>query len=243
MRKAAWIVAILVIVVAGAAFWAYESLDLIVKVALEHFGPQVTGVSVEVGEVEISAASGRGTLRRVDIGNPPGFSAPRAARLGEISVAVDPASVRAPVVLVHEIVIGSTTVTYERGPHGTNLEAIQKHIADYVKGSQEASGAGDKTATGREVRHRFIVDRLLIRNAKVIMTNPGLKGQGVTFDIPDIELRDLGKREGGATASQIASRVADALVSRIAQKLLTNFDLLRKGGVEGAVDALKALVH
>lgn len=243
MRKAAWIVGILVVIAAGAAFWAYESIDLIVKVALEHFGPQVAGVSVQVGEVEISTSNGRGTLRHVDIGNPPGFTAPRAARLGEISVALDPATVRAPVVLIHEIVIGSTTVTYERGPHGTNLEAIQRHIADYVKGSQEASGNGDRTATGHEVSHRFIVDRLVIRNAKVVMTNPALKGQGVTFDIPDIELRDLGKREGGATASQIASKAADALVSRIAQKLLTNFDLLRKGGVEGAVDALKALVH
>jgi hypothetical protein len=37
--------------------------------------------------------------------------------------------------------------------------------------------------------------------------------------------------------------VADTLVSRIAQKLLTNLDLLRKGGVGGAIDALKGLVH
>jgi hypothetical protein len=88
-----------------------------------------------------------------------------------------------------------------------------------------------------------VIDRLLIRGAKVTMTSPALKGQGVTFDLPDIELRDLGRREGGLTASQVASVVANTLVSRIAQRVLSNIDLLRKGGVEGAIDALKGLVR
>jgi hypothetical protein len=243
MRKALWILAILVAIVAGGAFLAYESLDVIVKVALEHFGPQMTGVSVEVGEVQISPRDGRGVLRRIDIGNAPGFASPRAARFGEVTVAIDPATIREPVVVIHEIAIGATSVTYERGPHGTNLEAIQKNIAGYVKRAQEASGAGDKTPSGRDVQHRFIVEHLVIRNARVTMTSAELKGQGVTFDLPDIEMRNLGKSQGGATASEIASTVADALTTRIAQKLLTNFELLRKGGVEGAIDALKALVR
>lgn len=243
MRKAAWIVAVLLVIAAGAAFWAYESLDLIVKYALEHYGPQVTGVSFEVGEVRLSPQDGRGSVRGVDIGNPPGFTAPRAARLGEIAVWVDPATVRAPVVVIHEIVIDAPLITYERSDRGTNLDAIQKNIANYVKRAQETSGDGDRKPSGGEVKHRFVVEKLVIRGGKVTMTNPGLKGQGVTFDLPAIEMHDLGRRQGGATASEIASAVADTLVSRIAQKLLTNLDLLRKGGVEGAIDAFKGLVR
>jgi hypothetical protein len=74
------------------------------------------------------------------------------------------------------------------------------------------------------------------------MTLPGLKGQGITFDLPAIELRDVGKREDGLTASEIAQVVANTVISRIAQKVLTNIDLLRQGGVEGAIDALKGLI-
>ncbi|HXF78618.1 MAG TPA: hypothetical protein VN598_07130 [Usitatibacter sp.] len=243
MRKAAWVVAVLVVIAAGAGFWAYESLDLIVKYALEHYGPQVTGVTVEVDEVRLSPRDGRGSVKRVDIGNPPGFTAPRAARLGEISVWVDPATVRAPVVVIHEIVIDAPLITYERSDRGTNLDAIQKNISSYVKRAQEAPGGGDRKPSGEEVKHRFVVEKLVIRGGKVTMTNPGLKGQGVTFDLPAIEMHDLGRRQGGATGSEIASAVADTLVSRIAQKLLTNLDLLRKGGVEGAIDALKGLVR
>ena len=242
MKKAAIVLAVLVLVIAGGVYWAYNSLDVIVKVALEHYGPDVTGVSVKVGDVTLSPRDGRGSLRNVEIGNPPGFSAPRAARLGEITVALDPATIRAPIVRVHEIVIDAPLITYERGKGSTNLDAIQKNIDGYVKRAQASSAGGkDTTPEGKSVRHKFVIERLAIRGAKVTMTTPGLKGQGITFDLPDIELRDLGKRQDGLTASEVANTVVSTLISRIAQKMLTNIDLLRKGGVEGAVDALKGL--
>ena len=242
MKKAAIVLAVLLLLIAGGVYWAYNSLDVIVKVALEHYGPDVTGVSVKVGDVTLSPRDGRGSLRNVEIGNPPGFSAPRAARLGEIMVALDPATIRAPIVRVHEIVIDAPLITYERGKGSTNLDAIQKNIDGYVKRAQASSAGGkDSTPEGKSVRHKFVIERLAIRGAKVTMTTPGLKGQGITFDLPDIELRDLGKRQDGLTASEVANTVVSTLISRIAQKMLTNIDLLRKGGVEGAVDALKGL--
>ena len=95
-----------------------------------------------------------------------------------------------------------------------------------------------------EQRSRFrSLDRLVLRGASVVMTNPALHGQGIRFGIPDIELRDLGKRQGGLTASEIGNIVAAELEARIAQKVLTNIELLKKGGVEGAIDALKGLLR
>jgi hypothetical protein len=37
--------------------------------------------------------------------------------------------------------------------------------------------------------------------------------------------------------------VTNAIIARIAQRVLSNIDLLRKGGIEGAIDALKGLIH
>jgi uncharacterized protein involved in outer membrane biogenesis len=202
----------------------------------------VAGVSVTVGGVSISPRDGLGSLKGVDIGNPAGCSAPRAARLGEIAVALDPATVRAPIVIVHQITIESPLITYERGKGGNNLDAIQKNIAAYVARSQAASPGGDTGSPGADTRHKFVIEKLAIRGAKVTMTTAGLKGQGVSFDLPDIELTDVGKSSGGMTASEAANLVANTLISRIAQKVLTNVELLRKGGVEGALDALKGLL-
>jgi hypothetical protein len=231
---------VVIAVLAVAALLAWNSLDLIVKYALEHYAPQIAGVTVKVGDVEISPRDGRGRLKNVEIGSPTGFTAPRSARLGEVAVSMDPATLRDPVVRIRELRFDGPIITYERGDKSTNLDAISRNIQGYVKRS-EAVGEG-KTAAGKDVRHKFVVDYLLIRGGKVVMTAPGLKGQGVSFDLPEIQLRDIGRRQGGLTASELAQVVTDAIIVRIAQKVLTNIELLRQGGVEGAIDALKGLV-
>lgn len=239
MKKAAIVIVVILAVAAGAAYWAYHSLNLLVRIAIEHYAPEVAGVSVKVGSVDVSAADGRGVVRNLVIGNAAGFSAPTAARVGEIRVALDPGTVTQAVVRIHELTLRSPLITYERGEHGTNLQAIQANIQRYIAASGGPSAS--RPAEAKRGRHKFVVDRLAIQGARVTMTNPGLRGQGITFGLPDIELRDLGRRQGGLTASEIGNVVAGELQARIAQRVLTNIEALRKGGVGGAIDALKGL--
>jgi uncharacterized protein involved in outer membrane biogenesis len=228
-------------VAAGAAYWAYHSLDLIVRIAIEHYVPEIAGVSVSVRGVDISASDGRGVVHGLQIGNPAGFDAPQAASVGEMRVMLDPATVTEPVVHIRELSVESPLITYERTDRGTNLQAIQKNIRRYI--DQEGGSSAGKTAEAKHGRRKFVVDRIALRGARVTMTNPGLRGQGITFNLPDIELRDVGRREGGLSASEIGNVVAGELQARIAQRLLTNVELLKKGGVEGAIDALKGLLR
>ena len=239
MKKVAIGLAAAAVLVVGALLVAYHSLDVILKFALEHYGPDVLGATVKVGEVRLSAGTGEGSLKSLEIGSPKGFTAPRAARFGEIRLALDPATITADVIVVREIRVESPLITFERGKEGHNLDAIQRNIAAYVARSGGASQA--QRPGGASGARRFVVERLSIRRAKVTMTNPALRGQGLTFDLPDIELTDIGKRQKGLRASEIADVVTGAIISRIAQKMLTSIELLRKGGVEGAVDALKGL--
>lgn len=239
MKKALIAAAVVVAVLAGLVFFAYHRLDLVVKIALEHYGPDVTGVSVKVGDVEISPQDGRGRLRNLELGNPPGFTAQRAVRFGDVILEIDPATLRSPVVHIRAIGVENATIVYERADKTTNLEVIARNIEAYVRRAGDAEGGSGPVGA----RRRFVIDRLLIRAARVTMTMPGLRGQGVTFDLPAIELQDIGRKERGLTASQVAAVVTNALISRIAQRVLSNIDLLRKGGVEGALDALKGLIR
>lgn len=241
VKKVLVVVAILAVLLGGAAYWAYHSVGVIVKVAVEHYGPEILGVKVSLGSVDISTADGRGVAKRLEIGTPEGFGAPNALSVGEIRVAVDPGTITGPIVTIPELVVESPAITYERGDRGTNLEAIQRNIRSYI----EASGgpSASRPAEAKSGRRKFIVGRLTVRNAKVTMTNPALQGQGVTFDLPDITLHDIGRRQGGLTPSEIGNVVVTELEARIAQKVLTSVDLLRKGGVGGAIDALKGLLR
>jgi hypothetical protein len=239
MKRAGVVLGVLAAVVALAGLLAWFSLDLIVRAALEHWGPEVTGVKIEVAEVQISPRDGRGRIGGLEIGNPAGFSSARAARFGEVRLAIDPSTLTADVIHVRELVLEAPQVTYERADRGTNLDAIQRSIEAYVKRSTaEADGRGGEPKGKR----RFVIDRLSIRNARVVMTNKGLGGQGLAFDLPDMDLRDVGKRQGGLTASQVAELVAATLQQRIAMRLLSNVDALRRGGFDGAIDALRRLV-
>lgn len=241
MKKLALVLLLALVVLAGVGYWAWNSLDLIVRVAIEHYAPEVAGVAVKVGGVDISAADGRGMVRDLEIGTPHGFTAPYAAKVGEIRVALDPATLTDPVVRIHELTVESPLITYERGDRGTNLEAIRAHIEQYI--AKSGGPSDSREAQAKHGRRKFIVERLAIRGGRVTMTNPALRGQGIRFGLPDIELTNVGGKQGGLTASEIGKVVASELEARIAQRVLTNVDLLRKGGVGGALDALKGLLH
>jgi len=227
--------------VAGAAYLVFNYVDVVVKVALERWGPDVIGAPVHVGEVQISVKTGKGAIRNLEIGNPAGYTAKNAARFGEIRVAVEPGTLTDKLIVIHEIAVDSPTITYEKGKKDTNLDVIQQSIESYVKRASavaEAAG-GEKAET---LKRKFVIERLSIKGGRVLMTTAGLKGQGVSFDLPEVQLRDIGKDKGGVTASEAAAVVTSTLQNKIGQKILTNVELLRRGGVEGAIDALKGLV-
>jgi len=186
-----------VVAVAGGAWWLYASRDALIKRAIEHFGPELTGVSIKVKAVKLEPIEGRGAITGLEIGNPRGFSTAHALTLGEMRLALDPATLTSDVVRIRELTLEAPNITYERGAQGDNLSAIQKHIESQLPKSKPAAPGKDAASPER----KFIVDHVQVRGAKVNY------GGAVTLDMPELHLRDLGKRTNGATAAQIADEV------------------------------------
>lgn len=242
LKKILIVLVVLALAAGGAAYWAFNKLDVLAHYAIEKYGPEMTGVDVKVKDVELSPVDGKGSLRGVEIGTPKGYSPARTAKLGEIRVWIDPATVTGDVIVIREVAVVAPEIFFERGSRGvSNLEQIQRNIEAYLQRS--GTPTDDKPAGKQAPGRRYVIEKLSIKGARVTMTTPGLKGQGIGFTLPDIALSNLGKKPDGITAGQAANIVTNALISRIAQRLLTNIDLLRKGGVEGAVDALKGLIR
>ena len=242
MKKALIVLGILLVLAAGAAWLVINRLDVITHYALEKYGSEMLGVDVKVKDVELSPTDGRGSLKGVEIATPKGFTSPRTTRVGEIRLALEPATIRDNLVVIHEIAVESPEIWYDRGGSGTtNLDAIQKNIEGYLQrsGTPAEGKAAGPPAPGR----RYVIEKISIRGARVTMTTAGLKGQGIGFTLPDIELRNIGQRPEGVTAAQAANVVTNALISKIAQRVITNLDVLRKGGKDAAIDALKNLLR
>ncbi len=206
-RIVAAVAALAVVALVAAGVWLYLSLDHVVKRAIENYAPEILQATVELDEVKLSPADGSGTLRGLRIGNPKGFRAPHAATAGTIALAVDPTTVVKDVVLVRRIAVERPSITYEPGAKGSNFDVLQRNVERYV-------GAGGEAKGGR----RLIVESLTIRGARVTYAPQVGRGTAtISFDLPDIQLRDIGKGRGGVTPGELGKIIVDALAARIAE--------------------------
>ena len=222
------------VAVIGAGIWLAASLDSLLKSAIETYGPEITGVSVKAGAVNLSPRSGHGSIKNLRLGNPKGYRADKALALGEISITLDPASLAGDVILIKEIVVSGADITYEKPGNTANLDAIQRNVEAYAR-----KFGGGKPAAGSPQK-KMIIDNLYIRNSKVSLASALTAGKTVTTALPDIRLRDVGKRTNGATAGQVVQLVMGALTASITRAAASALRGVGKSA-GGAVDSARGL--
>jgi len=221
---------ILVVILVAAVRFLGSNLDAIVKKAITRVGPEMTGVSVEVDKVGISLADGRGEIGGLVIGNPRGYKGPHAFKLGSIVLALDKSSETADVVVIKELTIDAPDIVYDKGEDGSNVEAIQRNIDEYGKthfGGEEK----DQAANGDAAAKRFIIESLQIRNGKIRLT-----GRDTVMDLPTVQLRNVGKSQGGMTGGEIAGMVVKQMTQATVASAAR---ALAQEGVKQALDEAK----
>ena len=222
---------LVVILLVAAVKFLGSNLDAIVKKAITRIGPEMTGVSVDVDKVGISLADGRGEIGGLVIGNPRGYEGPHAFKLGSIVLALDKASDTANVVVIKELTIDGPDIVYDKGTDGSNVEAIQRNIDEYGKTHFEGKEK-DQAEKGDAAAKRFIIESLQISNGKIRLT-----GRDRVMDLPPIQLRNVGKSQGGMTGSEIAGMVVKQMTQATVASAARAF---AQEGVKQAVDDAKS---
>lgn len=219
------VVLILVVVFAGQFF-----LGSIVKAGVNEFGPKLTQTKVELASAKISPVSGEGTLSGLFVGNPAGWNSDKAFYLGNVHVKIVPSSLLKDHIVISEIIIDQPEFVYE-----TRL--VASNIGDLMKNIEAATGGKSTEPVVKDGKQRkFEVKKFTMRNGRVTV---GVGGAAGTMTMPAIELTDIGTKEGGITADQLASTImrsiTGAVVSSSTQALLNVVPNM--GGAAG--DALK----
>jgi len=235
MKKFGIVFLVLLAIIAGIIFWLRSNLDGLVRNAMVMYGSEMTQAGVSVGNVKINAVDGEGEISDFTVGNPKGFKTSYAFKVQEFSVVIDAASLTSDVILVKKINIIAPDIIYEKGSVMTNFDAIQKNIADYL-GPSDGSASGGK---------KLIVEKLVIRKAKAQAAASFMEGKMVTFDLPSLTMRNLGKAKGGITPGELGQIVAGALkkqlIGTISFDKLGNAAKAAAGTAGGAVDKIKNL--
>lgn len=235
---------LLVLIVAGVVV-LYMSLNSIIRSAVETYGPEVTKTEVKLGGVNISPFTGSARLSNLLIGNPKGYKAPSAFKLGALRMAVDVGSLRSDKVVIRDIVISAPEITYEPGPGGNNLKVIQNN-------AQAFTGGGEKKAEGAPAQGgetKVVIDRLRVEKPKLNVNVPQLEGEPLVLELPDIEMKDIGKKGDGASFSEVVELIMKDVNNKTATAV-TNIDwkglaektLKKEGeGIEGVGKSIKGL--
>jgi hypothetical protein len=194
---------VLVAIVAGGIAASFF-LGPIVKTGLETVGPKITQVSIRVDAVNLSLLTGSAEIKNLVVGNPEGYQAPQAIRMGSATVGVNPLSVLSDKIVIRTVRVEAPEITFEGNPFsGNNLNTIMKN----VNAATKSGGPGTTNAAAKAAKKagpKLEVDEFLITGAKVNFN-------GVILPLPDIRLANLGKGPDGITPADLTRQMLEAL--------------------------------
>lgn len=208
------VVGAIVIVIIAVVVIGLSNIDSIIKEGVETQGSEITQAKVSLSEVEISATDGSGRLAGLVIGNPKGFQTDYAFSLGAVKIKLDVGTVLEDKVVINEITIEAPQIIYELGDGGSNLDALKRNVNSYL-GVDEKSGkasAGEKPAAKKDDGgKKLIIEHIYIRGGTISVSASMLQGRKITSPLPDLHLKDIGKKEGGASPGEAVNEVITAV--------------------------------
>lgn len=223
-------------------------IDAIVKREIEERGSAMTQTAVQVGSVNVSLHNGTATLRDLTVANPPGFTAPYAFELGEITVHIAVGSVASDPLVIKEIRIAAPRVTCELDASGTSnveilrraVEHAERHDTPDTPDTPPAPGEARRRAPKRP--QRLIIEVLALRDGEVYVDARAVGGPEEREKLPGFELTDIGSAQGGATPPEVGRIVITALARDVAVAVAATqleryigqegSEWLKKGGAE-----------
>ncbi len=237
------LVVVLIVIVAAGAFYFLTQLDSIAKATIENIGSKATQTQVTLKDVSLSPFDGEGALAGFRMSNPAGFSAGDAFKFNEISVAVDMKSLFGSPVIIKRVLISKPDITYEIGPKGSNLEAIQKNVASYLPANSSDGGGTDGGGSDKKAESDspdVIIRKFTLDGAKVSVVAPQFSDKGLTGEVPAIELRDIGTQENGISPAEavkvVLSDVLPHIISYVGKMDLGDISKQLEGTAKDALE-------
>ncbi len=228
MKKLLIILGCLVALVVVGAIVASFFLGSIVTKGVNTFAPKITGTAVTLDSASISPLTGSGTLKGLFVGNPEGWKSDKAFSFEKIHVSVVPGSLIGDHIIVKEVIIDSPQFVYETKIISSNIKDLLAQIEKNIGGGTSEKPAGQPTTKeGKPLK--FEVKSFRLENAKVTL---GVGPTAITVPMPPIVLTDLGTKEGGITADQLAAKVMTNILSNITKAVANS--ALNVGGSAGA---------
>lgn len=231
MKKLSIALIVLVLLIVVAVVVIASQAGSLIKNGVETYGPELTGTSVTLSDVDISLLSGNASINNLVVGNPKGFKSEHAFKVAEVSVKLDVGSLFSEQIRIEKILIDGAELTYEQINKSSNIDALKRNVERNT--GSGAGGSGDEGSSDVQLQ----IDDLYINGTKVnVMAAVLGKEEQQSVTIPDIHMQDLGKGGSDGSVSAIVDEVV-RLITKAATKAAV--DELGKRKIQEKIDEKK----
>jgi hypothetical protein len=210
--KTTKIVVLLVLLAAaiGGYLFLGDALGRGAVVAVNKYGPPLTGTQVTLGAAHLSPFTGGGWMKQLFVGNPTGFKTAKAFSVDRVALKVKPFSLFGDTVDVEEVVVEKPEFIFESklisSNLGTILENIEKNAG--AQPSQPTSASSDSSTKKIIIRH------FVLEGAKVTVS---VGNTALEVPLARLELTDIGVAKGGVTPAQAAAEIMPQVLKMVTE--------------------------
>ena len=214
----AFIIIVIIVLVIGIS-----NLGPMIKTAVNTYGPKMTKTEVHLGDVDVSIFSAEVKLQDFYLGNPKGFKSPDAIKVGSIYVNVDEGSITGETIIIDKIEVVGPQITYEKARRTDNFKSILNNIEEAVGTGERSKKQAEKEGESKKI----LIRDFSVKDGKVNLATSILGGKSISVPLPDIHLKNVGKKEGGVSPAEAFKEVFAALYGEITSPAVT--DALNRG--------------
>ena len=214
------VAAVIILLLVGVS-----NIGPIIKKAVNTYGPNITKTQVKLGDVDVSLFSTEAKLKDFILGNPEGFKSPRAMSVKSIHLNVDEKSLAKDTIIIDKVEVVAPEITYEKTRGTDNFQTIMINIKKYVGAEKTVEPSTEKGKKGED--KKILIKDFIVRNGKVNLAMAVLAKKTVSADLPDIHLKNVGQKKGGASPAEAFKEIIDALYTNIKSPAVS--EVLNKG--------------
>lgn len=214
MKKVAIVLVLLVLLIAGGAWYMLSGAGDFIRTQIEQQGTKFLGTQVTVASAELALSEGRLTISAIKVNNPKGFSSNNAFSLGAVTLDLGD-SMKEPYV-VQNVSVNSPAILYEVDASGKgNLLVLKDNLAANLP-------KGDTKPTTEEgANPLMIVENVTISDVRLTLNFENLPTGDLAIETKEYEITlptfnagSIGK-PNGLPADQVGAAIMDKMLDNV----------------------------
>lgn len=200
---------IVILALAGGAYFLLGDLNSFVKSQIEKHGSSALQTKVQVSTVNIKLLDGLGEINGFSVANPEGFSKSTAIGFDTLRLDLSTENMTKMPIIIDEILIDSLSSLYELNAQAKgNLNVLLEQL---TSGSTASDSGSEASSEKSDIR--IVIKKLVVKDTKLALDLTALGDQTYTETLPTFAVNNIGGTQGLAP---------EALGQAIGKSLLNN---------------------